>query len=243
VNLIDIDFDFRQDSKCGDPDTDSRKLYEAHKLLWSKELPNGKTFVLDIKSDRYGRFLITNNLCMNLSSDRMCPHFDGKYNNKFGGWLSDLEREELKQKVRTIAGHIVFPAHNKNGFTINQARGVSRIICDRFDLTLECIKRFYRNQESPLSRTLGNYKDFFDLFVDFKSYVDFFHLQDFIDEHEHIQFSLPFDNFKRPPLPQTIEEYRQYKEHTLNLMSKRNQRILESWTANDLNLKDKNVNL
>ena len=34
--MIDIDFDFRQDSKCGDPDTDSQKLYEAHKLLWSK---------------------------------------------------------------------------------------------------------------------------------------------------------------------------------------------------------------
>ena len=34
---IDIDFDFRKDSKCGDPDTDSPKLYETHKLLWSKE--------------------------------------------------------------------------------------------------------------------------------------------------------------------------------------------------------------
>ena len=46
--IIDIDFDFRQDSKCGDPDTDSQKLYEAHKLLWSKELPNGKIFTLEI---------------------------------------------------------------------------------------------------------------------------------------------------------------------------------------------------
>ena len=70
--IIDIDFDFRQDSKCGDPDIDSQKLYEAHKLLWSKELPNGKLFTLKIKDDSYGRFLIRNNLCMNLSSDRMC---------------------------------------------------------------------------------------------------------------------------------------------------------------------------
>ena len=37
MKLIGIDFDFRQDSKCGDPDTDSRKLYQAHQLLWSKE--------------------------------------------------------------------------------------------------------------------------------------------------------------------------------------------------------------
>jgi len=120
------------------------------------------------------------------------------------------------------------PAHNMNGFTINQARGVSRLISDRFDLTLECIRRFYRGIESPLSKTLTNYKDFFDLFLYFKGYVDFFHLQDFIDQHEQIEFSLPFDNFNRSPLPQTIDEYKQYKEHTLYLMIKRNKRILES---------------
>jgi hypothetical protein len=228
MGIIDMDFDFRLDSKCGDPDTDSQQLYEAYKLLWSKELPNGKIFSLEIKGDSYGRLLIKNNLCMNLSSDRMCPHYDEKYGNKFDGWLSDLEREELKHKVRTIGGHIVFPAHKKNGFTINQARGVSRLICDRFDLTLECIRRFYRDEESPLFKTLTNYKDFFDLFVDFKGYVDFFYLQDFIDQQFQVEFSLPFDNFNRSPLPQSIDEYKLYKEHILDLMNKRNRRIIES---------------
>lgn len=33
---IDINFDFRIDSVCGDPDADSPKLYETHKLLWTK---------------------------------------------------------------------------------------------------------------------------------------------------------------------------------------------------------------
>lgn len=224
---MNIDFDFRQDSKCGDPDRDSRKLYDAHKLLWSKELPSRKTFALEIKNDRYGRLLIKNNLCMNLSSDRMCPHFDGKYNNRFEGWLSKLEREELKYKVRTIGGHIVFPAHRKNGFTINQSRGVDHKIKDRFDLTLECIKRFYENEESPLSKTFINYKDFFDLFIDFKGYIDFFLLQDFIDQEEQVKFSLPFDNFKRPSLPQSVDEYKQYKNHVIGLINRRNKRILD----------------
>ena len=232
MEKIDIDFDFRQDSKCGDPDADSKKLYKAHKLLWSKELPNGKAFILEIKSDSYGKLIIQNNLCMNFSSDRMCPHFDGIYNNKFDGWLSDIEREELKYKVRTIGGHIIFPAVKKNGFTINQARGISRIICDRFDLTLECIRRFYIDEECPLSKTLINYKDFFDLFIDFKGYIDFFHLQDFINQEGQIIFSLPFDNFSRPPLPQTVDEYKQYKKHTVILMHKRNNRILESLYPN-----------
>lgn len=226
---IDIDFDFRQDSKCGDPDTDSQKLYDTHKLLWGKELPNGKILDIEIKGDSYGRLLMKNNLYMNLSSDRMCPHFDGKYNNKFEGWLSEFESGELKQKVRTIGGHIIFPAHKKNGFTVNQARGVNRIICDRFDLTLECIRRFYKDEKSPLYNTLINYKDFFDLFIDFKGYVNFFLLQDFINKQEQIEFSLPFDNFTRPPLPQTIDEYKQYKTHIIDLINRRNQRILENY--------------
>ena len=228
MNQIDIDFGFRQDSKCGDPDTDSQKLYEAHKFLWNKMLPCGKIFDLKIIGDSYGRLLIKNNLYANLSSDRMCPHFDGKYNGKFDGWLSDLEREELKHKVRTIGGHIIFPAHKKNGFTINQARGVSRIICDRFDLTLECIRRFYKDEQNPLYDTFTRYKDFFDLFITFRGYVDFFMLQDFIDEKEQINFSLPFDDFNRPALPQTVDEYKQYKNHTINMMNSRNKRILES---------------
>ncbi len=228
MNEIDIDFDFRKDSKCGDPDADSQKLYEAHKLLWSKTLPCGENFELKIIRDSYSRIMVNSDLYANLSSDRMCPHFVGNYNGKFDGWLSDIEREELKYKVRTIGGHIIFPANKKNGFTVNQARGVSRIICDRFDLTLECIRRFYKNEHSPLYDTLARYKDFFDLFIDFSGYVDFFMLQDFIYDNEKINFSLQFDNFDRPALPQTVDEYKQYKNHTIDLMNSRNKRILES---------------
>lgn len=231
MKFIDTNLDFRQDSQCGDPDKDSLKLYQAHTSLWNKELPNGKMFILEITAYASGRLLLKNNLCMNLSSDRMFPHFQWKYNNNFESWLSKRELEELKHKVRTIGGHIIFPAHKKNGLTINQSRGVNRLICDRFDLTLECIRRFYNNEGSPLSKTLENYKEFFDLFVDFKGYVDFFYLQDLVDQEEQIDFSIPFDNFYRPALPQTEAEYKRYKEHILYLINKRNSRILESITS------------
>ncbi|MBK9291666.1 MAG: hypothetical protein IPM52_08590 [Bacteroidetes bacterium] len=52
---------------------------------------------------------------MSFSSVRMCQNLDSKYNNKFQGWLTHHEREELKLKVRTIGGHIVFPAHKGMG--------------------------------------------------------------------------------------------------------------------------------
>jgi hypothetical protein len=221
-----IDFDFRKDSKSGDPDKDSLKLYETHKTLWNKTLPCRKNLDLKVIRDNYGRLVLKNSLCDNLSSDRMCPHYDGQYNRKCDGWLTDIEIEELKHKVRTIGGHIVFPGNKRNGFTINQARGVNRIICDRFDLTLECIRLYYQEQRSPLYDTLMRYKDFFDLFVDFDGYVDFFMLQDFIDEKGQINFSLPFDDFSRPALPQTAEEYKRYRVHTIDLLNKRNNRIL-----------------
>lgn len=226
METIDVNFDFRQDSKCGDPDKDSQKLYCAHKILWNRLLPCGKTLEINIVEDRNGRLLLKNNQYANFSSDRMCPHFDGKYNGKFNGWLSDVEIELLKHKVRTIGGHIVFPAHKNNGFTINQARGVNKIVSDRFDLTLECIRRYYQKEQSPLYKTLLRYSDFFDLFVDFKGYVNFFILQDFVGENEQVRFTLPFENFERSPLPQTIDEYKQYKDHIIDLIDSRNKRIL-----------------
>ena len=227
---IDINFDFRNDSICGDPDTDSLKLYENHKLLWNKNLPSEKILKLEIFTigGKFGRILLKNNCFDNLSSDRMCPHYVGKYKGKFDNWSSELEKQEFKHKVRTIGGHIIFPAHKKNGFTINQARGVNRKICDRFDLTLECIRRFYSEETSPLFETISRYDDFFSFFKDFKGYVNFFMLQDFVDVNYQIKFSLPFDNFICSPLPQTVEEYKQYKTSTIELINKRNNRILKT---------------
>jgi len=229
---MDINFDFRNDSKCGDPDTDSPKLYQAHKSLWDRELPCGKVFNLEIGSS-YGRLVLKSDFG-NLSSDRMCPHFDGKYAGKFDGWLSICEREELKYKVRNIGGHIIFPAHKKNGLTINQARGINRLIHDRFDLTLECIRRFYKKEQSPLYDTLIRYKDFFNLFVDFNGYTAFFMLQDFIDEKQQIIFFLPFDNFNRSALPSTVEEYEQYKAYTIDVVNKRNKRLCDFFENSSL---------
>jgi hypothetical protein len=90
---------------------------------------------------------------------------------------------------------------------------------------LECISRFYQNKQSPLYDALKRYKDFFKLFVDFRGYIDFFLLQDFVDTKEQVKFFLPFDNFIRHPLPQTDAEYKRYRVHTINLINNRNKKI------------------
>ncbi|MFV0390785.1 MAG: DUF6994 family protein, partial [Paludibacteraceae bacterium] len=60
---IDINFDFRNDSICGDPDTDSPKLYENHKILWSKNLPCTRVLNLETLTigGKYGRIVLKNN--------------------------------------------------------------------------------------------------------------------------------------------------------------------------------------
>ena len=110
---------------------------------------------------------------------------------------------------RTIGGYIVFPSNRvDNKMTINGSRGFNRNIKDRFDLTLECIRRYYLNEGSPLSATLQRYSQFFGLFKDFQGYVDFLLLQDLVTEdYLSIKFCLPFDSFHNSPLPSNVHEY------------------------------------
>jgi len=132
----------------------------------------------------------------------------------------------------TIAGHAVFPAKKiDNKMTINGARGINHKIQDRFDLTLECIRRFYIKESSPLSDPLERYSEFFNLFDDFEGYVNFFLYQDLVEEdYSEIKFWHSFDNFVSPPLPTTVDEYLSYKTKVIEFIKARNQRMLNSTT-------------
>ena len=64
--------------------------------------------------------------------------------------VKQIPKEEIEffSNIRaTIAGHAIFPAKRiDNKMTINGARGVNHKIQDRFDLTLESIRRFYKKK-------------------------------------------------------------------------------------------------
>ena len=110
--------------------------------------------------------------------------------------------------------------------TINGARGCHPRIKDRFDLTLECIRRHYLDEPSPLSDTLARYADFFGLFGDFAGYVDFFHLQDLVNEVTlTVKFSMPFEDFTASPLPGTLDAYFVYRQRAIEFIESRNRRI------------------
>jgi hypothetical protein len=205
---IDTNFNFYSDSNGRDPDSASPTLRRYHKILWSRPLPNGETFdLIDTKNGSYlyhnseqGEFF--------LGSDAITHSYK---NHKRKYWLTEQipdEVNELFDTGSTIGAYIIFPNNRIGGkHTINQARGVDSLIDDRFDLTLECIRRFYLEQESPLYSTLSIYKKFFDLFRDFEGYTQFFLLDDLVDENRNIKFYLPFDGFENRPAFSDVNEY------------------------------------
>lgn len=224
--MIDTKFNFYSDARDGDPDSTSPTLRKYHKILWSKPLPNGKTF--DLCNNKNGVYLYHKSELGEffLGSDAITHSY--KYHKNKNSIIKQIPKEvdELFDAGSTIGAYIIFPNNRINGnHTINQARGVNSLIDDRFDLTLECIRLFYLGQKSLLYDTLLRYKDFFDLFYNFKSYIEFFLLQDIVNKKENIKFYLPFDNFKARPTFSDTNEYLLYKKRVINFIRSRNKRI------------------
>ena len=224
--IIDTKFNVYSDSGGGDPDITSQTLRLYHKILWNKPLPNGQIF--DLSNSKSGAYLYHKSDLgeFYLGSDAITHSYR---HHKRKHWLTKQipnEVNELLYKGSTIGGYTVFPKNRIDGnYTINQARGVNSLIDDRFDLTLECIRLFYLGQESPLYDTLLRYKNFFNFFDSFIGYINFFLLNDLVDENQKIKFYLPFDDFRTKPTFTNIGEYLIYKNGVMNFIKSRNKRI------------------
>lgn len=229
--MIDVDFNFFSEVKEGqDPDSKSPTLRSYHKLLWSKPLPSGVVFELKNDSPKLSKGYLYHKSELGyfaLGSDAITHSYRNHKRKKHITEQIPDEVNNLFIQGGNIASYIVFPKNKINNKpTINMARGVNRFIDDRFDLTLECIKRFYKDLPSPLYSTLNKYKGFFDLFESFENYIEFFLLQDLIDsKSSNIKFYLPFDDFKTPPNFNSIEDYLSYKSKVLKFNSERKARI------------------
>nr|WP_243762986.1 hypothetical protein [Allobranchiibius sp. CTAmp26] len=98
-------------------------------------------------------------------------------------------------------------------------------IGDRMDLTLECIRRHYLGQPSPLAQVLGRYGDFFAAFRDFRGYVDFWLLQDMVNDDYFVSFFTPFEDFTTPAIPQDLSTYVEYRRLSIAFLEARSARI------------------
>lgn len=242
IKDLDVKFDFTSDSPgywdgfwdrgsghggggC-DPDSKSKTLKSYHRLLWSKQLPNGE--MMKLEDCQY--YLHWEDLYF--GSDSITATFRYARNIEFMDSVKDalsdyrLFIEDFLHKSYTIGGMIIFPQIRNS---MNQRRGCSNYICDRWDLTLECIRRYYAGEDSPLANCINNGKTkiFFDKFVDFKGYVDFFFLQDCVDENYNVKFWLDTSLFEKNPIPKSVEGYLEFIHKELDFVKKRNARILD----------------
>lgn len=236
-NPIDTTYDFRSDTPPGkDPDTWSPTLSRYHKLLWSKRLPRGGLFDLTYRTAPFYLHHCSDLGEFWLSSDAVIPTFRKQ------AALSSVF-EQIPDELRsfgdlgyTIGGMMVFPANQINKkWTINQARGCHPLIKDRFDHTVECIRRHYRKEDSPLSDVIARYTDYFELFGDFLGYVEFFLLQDLVTvDCAAVKFFSPFDDFNKSPVPDSMSAYLDYRTLAVDFLQSRNQRIGD-WSESHIN--------
>ena len=224
--MIDTSFNMYSDANGGDPDATSPTLRRYHKLLWSKSLPSGEIF--DLREDAPGYYLHHSSTLgdFSLGSDAITHSYKNQINKKWLTTQIPKEVQELFDHGSTIGSYIVFPNRKVDGkHTVNQARGILRLIDDRFDLTLECIRRYYADETSPLAETLTRYAPFFRLFGTFADYVQFFLLDDLVDEKGAVRFYLPFDDFQTPPRFRDSEDYLVYKSRVETFVTSRSRRI------------------
>ena len=232
---IDSSFDMRSDAEGKDPDSRSKTLRRYHQLLWSKNLPGGARF--DLSTEASGVYLLHESSLGRflLSSDTVIRTFRRtRRMSHIINQISEAEQEAFSRLGYSIGGMMIFPGRRVNGkWTINQARGMNSKIEDRFDLTLECIRRHYLGEISPLSEVLDRYSSFFALFGNFKGYSEFFLLQDLVSPNfTSIRFFADFDDFVSSPFPQSLEAYAAYRSSTIDFVKARNARIDEYSTQN-----------
>jgi hypothetical protein len=219
---IDVTFDFTTDTKGywdnfwernnglgaggNDPDTKSKTLQGYNRELWSRQLPNGER--MDLATGSGANYLTWNDI--RFGSDSITASFRyNRYRNmheQLKGSLPDYKSwmEDFIRRSYTIGGTVIFPKRHGG---INQAGGIIKNISDRWDLTLECIRRYYNHEPSPLYKTLQANRAFFDLFVDFRGYVEFFFFQDCDSpDYSSVIFWIPNDGFPLNPFPKDIKK-------------------------------------
>ncbi len=229
TSRIDTSFDFRSDTPAGrDPDTFSPTLAQYHQRLWSRSLPNVSR--LDLTPSPPPIYLHHRSPSGDLwlSSDSVIhTYMTWPMMQPIVERMPASDSEAFRAIASTIGGMMVWPANRVGGaMTINGARGFTRSIRDRFDLTVECVRRYYLGIVSPLEMVLARYPEFFALFVDFDGFVEFFLLQDLVtDARSAVTCFLPFDDFSSPALPQDLPTYLSYRARSIDFVAARNERI------------------
>src|SRR5690348_13326032 len=116
--MIDTAFDFRSDTPGYglprvDPDASSPTLRRYHQLLWSKPLPSGAPFTLDVTTPGAYLHHLSSLGEFWLSSDAVIPTL----RKKLAGIIEipEGELEEFNRMGYTIGGMMIWPCNKVDG--------------------------------------------------------------------------------------------------------------------------------
>lgn len=240
-----------------DPDAYSGNLRGWHELLWNRRLPDDTGLALR----REGRGLLDSGSGLYLSSDAAVPVWERW--REVQGFRAETEHllqearggtiHDLGWRLYDMGGFVLFPGFQvgKNLWTINQAKGCTRQrIADRLDLTLECIRLYYRvmpqhdpleplpaayNRINPLGSVLHRYRSFFEIFGSFDGYVAFWLLDDLVtptSDGLRVRFHLrgpgasgDYDFEHERALPTDAGQYLEYLLEADDFVQQRNRRM------------------
>lgn len=240
MRVFDTSLNYKTDSPLEkDPDSHSPLLKADHQLLWTKEICGGELFMLQVPSEPKARR--NNYLVFEKTPDIKFTFGSDAITNSYTTWgkpralveakaeLSEEQKHRYFNPPYTIGSAMIWPVRKMHRPTLNTARGMRLQIADRMDLTLECIRRHYAGEpRSPLSDVTTNYADFFKLFCTFEQFVDFFHFQDLVTPEGKIDFFLEEDeDFDRPGVPMTKDEYIRVREVSLKFITLRGNRMAD----------------
>lgn len=242
MRVFDITFDYKSDVPKGkDPDSHSPRLKEDHQLLWTKELPSSDPFELHVPA--LAKVRAKNYLMYEQNPDKRFTFGSDAITNSYTEWSKPATLVKAKKQLTedqqlryfnppyTIGSAMIWPVRMAHSPTMNTARGFGpegTVIGERMDLTLECVRRHYAGEPgSPIAHVTTNYADFFELFGTFEQFVGFFHLQDLVTEGGLINFFLPLEDFERPGVPITKDEYIKVRERSLDFISARGARMAD----------------
>ena len=203
---------------------ESEKKYPEDRTIALKKSEDDDEAYLYLTSDQFG-FSANENIYDN-KNDRLKKQYPFvKYVENYGG--SDSLVGETIWYTRTIGGSFLWPKVDQNGWRslYNENRGVGSYIEDRADLTLYEIKEFYdeyayKKDDSDFNRVINKGSillndddakyiyDWLSIFKNFKTYVDFFCFDDFVNKEDDEYY--PKDIFTGKSITKdNISEYRE----------------------------------
>lgn len=165
-----------------DIDKNSINLYRYYELFLSKEFPNGKKYLFEMRRYKGSMEIYWEEKNIELTCDYIGPIKDDYYAFKNS---NGKELGRLLLNTRTFAGTMIWPRKYRTiRQSVNQYKG--RMYKDRLDFVLVELERYYKNWNPydcfflTLGQIFNDYKEWYELFVDFNGFISFFNLQSFV---------------------------------------------------------------